>query len=716
MRKYLYLLFSLLLVASTGRAQINLFEDYAALRPYLENKRLVLLGESDHYDYSSMHEKVKFIQYLHDSLGFEILAFESSIYEMNKVNQLIRGGAKVEDVIHDGLFSIWQHTPPIDSLINFLQQTQMQLAGFDNQLCSGNAGICLEFADALNVFLITNQIKVAPSLIDNISLLLQKVKSNDYNLTSDFKSQFQQDLLLICEEVRGIQSKEAKFIYQNLMSINGIFQNYYFDRLFEKTEATFKSEDSNVRDSLMAANLMYLLNTFPDKKIIAWGATYHFSDEVNGLTIENESMAKAKPMGQFLKNQIGDNMLIVGFTDLGKVPEQQTNEILEFAHLYHHQRAFLAFDSLNYTGKSSFLGGSNGNYPTGNWSNVLDIGIVINSNGKRKLTGSIINAEDNTAIPYAHIQLFQSSKGVVSNAHGNYEFIYTPKDDSNSIIVSCVGYLSDTIPLSRVTTKIKLIPDVHLLDEVMITASQNNPALFLKRAVETHLNKIYPKQYSGQLYYFSEEDSESSAINEAALAFSAFMPHTKGQVLKSAILNKRTNDIKEPFIPWPIHGLITSDFQYGVRLLNENSYKEMVIDSIFGSPNQTTIKFHHPKPTMKLVGMLYSSWSGEVVYDEANGYIKSKTQYFARDKQEGIIEARYHIDYMIFEGYVFPKFVTINYKYIRNGETLKGEEKALITELNLKSPMVIEAQLFEFDEAPYDASFWHNFNTLLLEN
>ena len=62
--------------------------DFADLRPLenvIKNTKVVMLGEQSHGDGTTFLAKVRLIKFLHQELGFDVLAFESGLYDCNKV-------------------------------------------------------------------------------------------------------------------------------------------------------------------------------------------------------------------------------------------------------------------------------------------------------------------------------------------------------------------------------------------------------------------------------------------------------------------------------------------------------------------------------------------------------------------------------------------------------------------------------------------------------
>jgi erythromycin esterase-like protein len=92
----------------------------------------------------------------------------------------------------------------------------------------------------------------------------------------------------------------------------------------------------NPRDLQMALNLIYLSKMYPNKKIIGWGASYHFANQIElwentSLTKQyaevmdkiqhsheptdlNEALDGAVPMGRILKQYFGSSLYSLGFS------------------------------------------------------------------------------------------------------------------------------------------------------------------------------------------------------------------------------------------------------------------------------------------------------------------------------------------------------------------------------------------------------------------
>ena len=62
-------------------ARDNDYRDLQFLKELWKDKKLVLLGEQSHGEGTVFEAKVRLIKFLHEEMGFEIVAFESGLYD-----------------------------------------------------------------------------------------------------------------------------------------------------------------------------------------------------------------------------------------------------------------------------------------------------------------------------------------------------------------------------------------------------------------------------------------------------------------------------------------------------------------------------------------------------------------------------------------------------------------------------------------------------------
>jgi erythromycin esterase len=298
-------------------------ESFADLEPFRQaigSARLVMLGEQSHGDGTTFLAKTRLIKFLHQEMGFDVLAFESGLYDVKKVWELIEAGEPAGSAMPRGIFSIWTGSAEVLPLTAYIEAEAqsarpLRLAGFDSQL-TGSASEDFLVED-LTAFLTQRGSKaVEDPGWDASAAMLQTFASNAWWQTrpteeeKDAVAGFLQDLLT---EIEGFQPDTA-----------GAFWTQMLESLQEEVKHTWSYEPgawrldvSSIRDRQMGRNLLWLLeHGFPGSKVIVWAATLHVARHVEDLEIVGSSLTYDgyTTMGQVVWDGIGSNAYAVGFT------------------------------------------------------------------------------------------------------------------------------------------------------------------------------------------------------------------------------------------------------------------------------------------------------------------------------------------------------------------------------------------------------------------
>ncbi|WP_019419421.1 erythromycin esterase family protein [Paenibacillus sp. OSY-SE] len=119
-----------------GQIHKDSFADLDMLKPLLLDKRIVYLGESSHGVAEFSSAKARLIQFLHEEMGFNVVAFESPLG--NAASAFGNMKTKTpEESLKKSIFPQWwtEETLPLFQYIKDTQATDkpMQLAGIDMQ-------------------------------------------------------------------------------------------------------------------------------------------------------------------------------------------------------------------------------------------------------------------------------------------------------------------------------------------------------------------------------------------------------------------------------------------------------------------------------------------------------------------------------------------------------------------------------------------------------
>jgi erythromycin esterase len=250
------------------------FTDLEPLRAALDGVRLVLLGEADHQGGSDFLAKTRLVKFLHREFGFDVLVFESPMYDMMVAWDSLRAGMPPDEAFWLGS-GTWAGAAQMQPLVAYLGEhargrRPLEIAGFDHQHQVASAFF---FADDLAGFLSVQG--VGGPLVDRESPehgVLQGLAQvrYRYGVAPRPDAPTRQAFLAAIEEalvaVSAMPDERARQWAQ-------ILRNLACHTRFVLGHADIGSCN---REQQMAENLLWLANErYPDRKVIVWAATVH---------------------------------------------------------------------------------------------------------------------------------------------------------------------------------------------------------------------------------------------------------------------------------------------------------------------------------------------------------------------------------------------------------------------------------------------------------
>ncbi|WP_392419923.1 erythromycin esterase family protein [Capnocytophaga canis] len=285
------------------------FTNLTTLQNDLKNVRIVGLGESSHYMGETYVSKIKMVKYMHQHCGFDVIAIESPLYNLDVYyNEYIKTGKiTASDFLVKGAISgVWK-TDDMYELFDYIIETQktdrpLIYTGFDASLFETTANELdkdyVHFVNRLN--------SETNSNIEVDSLFLKALHSSA-KLCYYPKKVAPKDTLILHNKFQEIKTALSKLEKDQYYT--------YWAQITENVESVYRRGYPApwYREEQMVRNVKFLANQqFPDKKIILWAATYHLLEDITKIK-GYEKLSKKSTMGYSLREEFKDQYYVIGF-------------------------------------------------------------------------------------------------------------------------------------------------------------------------------------------------------------------------------------------------------------------------------------------------------------------------------------------------------------------------------------------------------------------
>jgi hypothetical protein len=164
------------------------------------------------------------------------------------------------------------------------------------------------------------------------------------------------------------------------------------------------------------------------------------------------------------------------------------------------------------------------------------------------IRGKVIDSKTSHPVPYATVHLKNSQVGVISNAEGDFRILNNPGFQSDSLIVSCIGFHRLSVAFRVLKTaemnNLKLVPNIYVLNEVKVMARKKrlSPEIIIARALR-NIKKNNPAIPFSYVSYY--RDYLKDSINYLNLNESIIQTLDKGFAYASDSNRYRLLDFKK---------------------------------------------------------------------------------------------------------------------------------------------------------------------------
>ncbi len=360
------------------------FDDLLFLADILQDKRIVILGEQGHRDGKAFEAKTRLIKYLHQELGYNLIAFEgATVLDMYRVSEAIGQDNTPENVLKWfkwGLYYAWSGSLEFREMAHYIGQHHdgLSIIGIDNNFWMIHPA--RDFRGFLDRMLdLSNSSEIDyDRFFENYNRLL-----TDFDLIGDKSFNFNQ----VIEEVQTIKNiiyKHDNISYYAKHHLIRELDNFVS---FVKGIKVGLEASVPLRSRQMAENLFWALdNLYPDEKVIIWTANFHGAKNLyQAIYADNDDRYQQTiSMSQHIVEEYGEDAVYsIAITSSEKEINSETEDFIvfpettwegRFAKSYDKDYAFIDFISIREAGfnEKQFESTVFGRPIMGKWYNMFD--------------------------------------------------------------------------------------------------------------------------------------------------------------------------------------------------------------------------------------------------------------------------------------------------------------------------------------------------------
>lgn len=295
------------------------FDDLDFLKPLLEGKRVVQLGENAHGIREYNLAKARIVKFLHQELGFGVLAFESALYQCYDAD-LDAAAATALSTLTGCAYGVW-HTEEVLPLFEYMRATRqsdrpLRLAGIDVQPIGRNKAGRPRFLSRVVAHV---DAAYGADVLALDSTFLSVYALGGRERRSYFRSEDGQRMEEAYDRLAVFIAANEAVILAGANDVNAVGVARRTARsmasYIRQQSAPGTQEYVEHRDEGMAENLTFLLGElFADQKVMVWGHNFHLRHDNISIPPDSSMFpdVAARTMGSWIRERFGDQVYTVG--------------------------------------------------------------------------------------------------------------------------------------------------------------------------------------------------------------------------------------------------------------------------------------------------------------------------------------------------------------------------------------------------------------------
>jgi hypothetical protein len=142
------------------------------------------------------------------------------------------------------------------------------------------------------------------------------------------------------------------------------------------------------------------------------------------------------------------------------------------------------------------------------------VSLIVYCQQPQYIIGKVVDSKTSAPVSFAALHLKDAQFGIYSNAEGDFKILNNPLFQSDSLIVTCIGFKRLSLAFHTLKSEmnnLKLEPDIHGLSEVKVMARKKklNSEAIISRALR-NIKKNYPLEPFTYVSYYRDYQKDST--------------------------------------------------------------------------------------------------------------------------------------------------------------------------------------------------------------